>query len=132
MIDGIKRRFYWKGRSNDVENHCRGCPRCAERNSIGKKYRASLKLDNPGYLMERVAMEIIGPKPTSKKENRFILVVEDYFTKWPEAYATPTQEARVSYWVNGYRHLVLCGDCTRTKEEISRVMFSRKSLIFWR
>ena len=41
-------------------------------------------------------MDIIGPLgPTSKNRNRFILVIEDYFTKWPEAYAIPTQEARV-------------------------------------
>lgn len=43
--------------------------------------------------MERVAVDIMGPFPRTDRGNRFVLVAMDYFTKWPEAYAIPDQEA---------------------------------------
>lgn len=43
--------------------------------------------------MDRVAVDVLGPLPVSAHGNRFVLVAIDYFTKWPEAYALPNQEA---------------------------------------
>lgn len=43
--------------------------------------------------MERVAVDVMGPLPRSDRGNRYVLSVMDYFTKWPEAYALPDQEA---------------------------------------
>ena len=43
--------------------------------------------------MERVALDILGPLPLSESGNQYLLIVADYFTKWPEAYALPNQEA---------------------------------------
>ena len=58
-----------------------------------KRLRARLETSLPGYPMQRVAMDVVGPLPKSRQGNRFILVVNDYFTKWPEAYAIPNHEA---------------------------------------
>ena len=38
-------------------------------------------------------MDFMGPFPETESGNRHLLVVMDYFTKWPEAYALPNQEA---------------------------------------
>lgn len=46
-----------------------------------------------GGPMERVAVDNLGPFPVFNKCNRFVLVAMDYFSKWPEAYALPDQEA---------------------------------------
>lgn len=43
--------------------------------------------------MERVGVDVLGPFPITERENRYILVAMDYFTKWPEAYAMPDQSA---------------------------------------
>lgn len=43
--------------------------------------------------MERVAVDIAGPLPLTANGNKYICVAMDYFTKWPEAYAIPNQEA---------------------------------------
>lgn len=48
-----------------------------------------------GYPMQVVAVDITGLLPESEAGNRYILVVEDYFTKWMEVYAIPDKEARM-------------------------------------
>jgi hypothetical protein len=48
---------------------------------------------NVGAPLERVAMDIAGPFPQSDRGNRYLLIAMDYFTKWPEVYPIPNQEA---------------------------------------
>ena len=42
---------------------------------------------------ERVHMDILGPLPTAKDNSKYILLVVDSFTKWPEAFPLKDQEA---------------------------------------
>ena len=44
--------------------------------------------------MQLVAVDILGPFPTSSSGNSYILTVGDYFTRWMEAYPLPNQEGR--------------------------------------
>ena len=44
--------------------------------------------------MQRVAKDILGPLPVTARENKYVLVVGDYFTKWVEAYSMPNMEAK--------------------------------------
>ena len=43
--------------------------------------------------MERVGIDILSLFLHTERGNRYILTVMDYFTKWPEAYCLPDQEA---------------------------------------
>lgn len=52
-----------------------------------------MKVYNVGMPWERIGLDIAGPFPVTTAGNRFILVVMDYFTKWPEVFAIPNQEA---------------------------------------
>jgi len=56
---------------------------------------APLQLHQVGAPLERVAMDILGPLPCTHQGKKYILVVMDYFTKWPDTYALPNQEAGV-------------------------------------
>lgn len=46
-----------------------------------------------GSPFERVGIDLVGPFPKTEKENRYMLVVFDYISKWPDEYALPNQEA---------------------------------------
>jgi hypothetical protein len=48
-----------------------------------------------GAPFERIAIDVTGPFPLSDEGNRYILIVMDYFTKLPEVYAIPNQEASI-------------------------------------
>ena len=47
-----------------------------------------------GYPMERLATDILGEFPETEHQNRYILVVSDYFSKWTEAFPMPNMEAK--------------------------------------
>ena len=40
-----------------------------------------------GFPFKRIAMDIVGPLPKTTRNNRYMLVVIDYYTRWPEAFA---------------------------------------------
>jgi hypothetical protein len=43
--------------------------------------------------MQRLAIDTLGPLPSTERNNKYIIVVADYFTKWVEAFPTQNQEA---------------------------------------
>ena len=52
-----------------------------------------MKTYNVGAPMERIAIDVMGPLPPTDRDNKYILVISDYFAKWTESYPMPNQEA---------------------------------------
>ena len=89
----IRERFFWDKSKSDVEKWCRSCSECSARKGPKIRSRGRLQRYNVGAPFERIALDILGPLPRTTDGNKYILVVMDYFTKWPEAYSIPDQEA---------------------------------------
>ena len=47
----------------------------------------------PNYSWKQIGIDLVGPLACTEEGNKYIIVVTDYFTKWPEARAAPTKEA---------------------------------------
>ena len=93
-LSSVKLRFFWPGLRQSVERWISQCAVCASRKPTPRKRRAPMQQYRVGEPMERVAMDISGPWPTSLSGNKYILVVTDHLTRWSEAYPIPDQEAR--------------------------------------
>ena len=91
-IDKVKCRFFWPGMSADLRTFVANCQECMSRKSATTG-RAPLQSMRAGFPNEIVAMDLVGPLPTSRHGNRYLLVCSDYFSRWPEAYPLPTMTA---------------------------------------
>ena len=100
----LRERFFWTGQSLDVKKWCEACNTCSAKKGPARKLRPPLQQYNVGYPGERVAVDVLGPLPETTAGNRYRLCLMDYFTKWPEAYAIPNQEAETvaNAIVDGY------------------------------
>ncbi|GFY29136.1 retrovirus-related Pol polyprotein from transposon 412 [Trichonephila clavipes] len=80
-LQKVRECFYWNNVRSDVEKCCRTYDPCAARKD---------------------------PLPRSSEGSNNILVMMDYFTKWPEAYPIPDQEALtvaevlVQHWISRF------------------------------
>ena len=79
--------------TSDIEEWCKNCVMCETRKVPVPKNKAPLKQYMSYEPFERVALDIAGPFPRTRKGNKYLLVVTDYFSKWMEAYALPNIEA---------------------------------------
>ena len=81
----VLQRFYWPTLYKDIAHHCRSCSECqraAPRSSIRAPLVPLPVMETP---FERIAIDIVGPLPKSRVGNRFVLVICDYATRYPEA-----------------------------------------------
>ena len=89
----VKKRFYWPTLYKDVENYCKACEEC-QKCSPGRGTRVPLvPLPIMTEPFQRIAMDIVGPLPRSRMGNKYILVVCDYATRFPEAFALKSIDA---------------------------------------
>ena len=104
----VQRRFCWYKMQQDIKLWCQSCLTCAKHSRPQKTPKASMGTVRSGAPMERVCIDIMGPLQETERHNQYILVVQDNFTKWVEAYPMPDQTSEtianifVSEWVSRY------------------------------
>ena len=93
-LNRVMARFYWPGIWTDVRRWCASCPECQLVNQPAI-LRAPLR---PLPLMEvpfeRIGMHLIRPFHRSARGYRFVLVLVDYATRYPEAVPLRTISAK--------------------------------------
>ncbi|CAC5414217.1 unnamed protein product [Mytilus coruscus] len=92
-LSKIKQRYFWFKMRQDVKFWCTKCDTCASKKAPCKKPKATMKQYLVGAPWERMAIDILGPSPCSVNINRYLMVVQDYFSKWTEAMPIPDTKA---------------------------------------
>ena len=88
----VKEKYYWKGMRRDIEIYVKSCDSCQRRGKpIGKHELNVIKVKEPFY---QIGIDVVGPLPITERNNRYIVTAMDYFTKWPEARALETADAK--------------------------------------
>lgn len=94
-LSRITARFYWPGIHADVRRWCASCHECQLVNPPATPKVPLRPLPLIEVPFERVAMDLIGPFDRSRRGHRFVLVLVDYATRYPEAVPLRTISARV-------------------------------------
>ena len=89
----VAQRFYLFEMRKDIRIWVSQCDICSANKPPQKSFRAPLGEMPVGAPLDRLAIDILGPLPLTPRNNRYILVVTDYFTKWVEVFPVPNQTA---------------------------------------
>ena len=92
-LQRLRQEAYWVNMASDVHRHCESCTTCQQARSA-RPVKAPLQSVPIGQPWEMIAIDIL-EIPMSTQYNKYLLVVQDYFTKWATAIPIPDQTAAV-------------------------------------
>ena len=93
-LNRVMARFYWPGIWADVHRWCASCPECQLVNQPAIPRAPLWPLPLMEVPFERIGMDLIGPFHRSARGYRFVLVLVDYATRYPEAVPLRTISAK--------------------------------------
>ncbi|GKF38229.1 reverse transcriptase domain-containing protein, partial [Tanacetum coccineum] len=86
--------FYWPTIYKDAHELVKNCDSCQRRGKISHRDEMPQNSIQVCEIFDVWGINFMGPFPSSRG-NKYILVVVDYLSKWFEAKALPTNDARV-------------------------------------
>jgi hypothetical protein len=94
MAQTLSRLWYWHSMAKDCLGTVRRCPSFAAKNlKRSPKKTTPLTIFPPNRPLEHLAMDVLGPLPTTSRGNRFVLCIGDRFSKMSVAVDLPKQTA---------------------------------------
>jgi hypothetical protein len=92
VFERCKKECYWAGLYSDAVRHCERCTKCQQvKQKTMKPPLRSIPVGKPWSLVGVDVLEV----PRSKQGNKYLIVYQDYFSKWPEVYVAKEQTAEV-------------------------------------
>ncbi len=83
----LNKHFTWPGLSTDFKNHIQACPKCLKHTKSGGHKVPLMQPELICQRGEKIAVDIVGPLPTSKQKYRFILPSMEMATSY--SFAVP-------------------------------------------
>ncbi|KAM4808394.1 protein NYNRIN-like [Rhinophrynus dorsalis] len=84
---------WWPDMSTDVKHYCDNCIVCAQVNPAPRKINAPLRIRLREGPWNCLQVDYMGPLPTTAKNNRYVLVITDLFSKWVEIFPIKSNTA---------------------------------------
>uniref|UniRef100_A0A7M5UYE4 Uncharacterized protein n=1 Tax=Clytia hemisphaerica TaxID=252671 RepID=A0A7M5UYE4_9CNID len=86
-FDRIRSKYYWQGFYKEIQNWVLSCEGC-NRKKNPKRSNFQLMTIPCSEPLSAWAIDVLGPFKRTVRENRYIVVFTETYTKWPEAVAT--------------------------------------------
>ncbi len=96
MEKAARKRFWAPNLRQDVQQAVNACSNCQQLKAVRATPRAPLQSIETGYPYQRLGIDFTGPFTQTRKGNRYLLVMVDFFTKWVVVAAIPSQETRIT------------------------------------
>ena len=83
LAETIRLRYFWSKMDNDIKVHVNDCIPCKLRKTYQSRPKVPImKYNVANRPLDRVHIDLIGALPRSMNNNRWILVIKDYLTKY--------------------------------------------------
>ena len=89
----IQLSWYWPGMTSDVRSHVHCCEPCQKGKNGGLLPSQDHRRMHTGRPWQQLALDLVGPLPTTDRGNQWILVLTDHFSRWQDALALPDATA---------------------------------------
>ena len=89
----LVRHWWWDGMYSDTQEFTRNCPQCTVVTGGGQHHRPPLHpipVSRPFQIVGVDVMEL----PRTERGNRYVLVFQDFLTKWPLVFPMPDQKSQ--------------------------------------
>ena len=93
-LERVCREAYWVDMAKHVKEHYRQCIVC-QKSKLPMTQRAPLQNVSIGQPWQMIAIDLL-KVPLSTNNNQYLLVLQDYFTKWADAIPMPDQQQNAS------------------------------------
>ncbi len=106
----LKERYYWPKIKDDIKSYIQTCDQCQRREKTTDENELHLiKIKEPFY---QWGIDIVGSLTETTRENKYIVVAIDYFTKYLEARALSNANAKsVANFI--YKDIICRHGCPR-------------------
>ena len=86
-------QFYWYQMREDIQTYIASCSMCGRNKKTSKKPRAPLSHLPVGAPMDRISTDLFGPLPITPRQNKYVLLLTDLYSKWVELLPIPDATA---------------------------------------
>ena len=93
-VELLKPRVHWNNMVHDITEYCKTCDICQRTKFRTQKQFGSMETIPASEPWEVICIDWIGPINPAVHGYRYIFVVVDYFTRWPEAFACKNKDAK--------------------------------------
>ena len=92
LYNTLRRCWWWPTLYKDAVDFCKNCAECAVVSGVGRRRRPPLHpipVQRPFQILGVDIMEL----PVTRHGNRYVIVFQDFLTKWPLVFPAPDQKA---------------------------------------
>ena len=80
--DKLAYEYYWRNMQTEVRQYVRGCPDCQSQKLVRVKLRLPMLIsDTPTRPFSKISIDFVGPTESTEAGNRYILTMQDSFSK---------------------------------------------------
>ena len=90
LYNQLSRHWWWENMHADIVTFCKSCPECATATGgcrPSKPHLSPIPVQRPFQIIGLDLMD-----PVTSQGNRYVVVFQDFLTKWPMVYPVPDQK----------------------------------------